>query len=64
MLQVDTPKWVKRVKVGITHFAEVNCMEGKELAKVGIGPGGERGKNKLKAPGGAYWVSSARDLRD
>ena len=54
MLQTDTPKWVKRVKVGITHFTEGNCMAGRQLAKVGIGPGGERGKNKLKAPGGAY----------
>ena len=54
MLQADTPKWVKRVKLGITHFSEGNCMEGKELAKAGIGPEGKRGKNKLKAPGGAY----------
>ena len=54
MLQADIPKGVKRVKVRITHFAEGNCMEGKKLAKVGIDPGGKRGKNKLKAPGGAY----------
>jgi len=59
--QANTPKWVKRVKAGITHFIGGNCMKEKELAKVGTAAGGKSGKNKRKDPGGASRVSPARD---
>ncbi len=61
ILQANTPKWVKRVKVGITHFIEGNCMKEKELVKVGTASGRKSGKNKRKDPGGASRVSPARD---